>query len=244
MKKMVVVICLALLAVMALPSVAGAATVSQRLKALEKAVAAIKTVDKTQTAKIASLRTDLTAAQATMAALKSDLTAAQTTIASLSSQLATVQANKALALDPYLTVTQGTLFGTKGPNIVFTGANIRVVDGSGATNDHWNTPLGLGNLIVGYNTGGVQTGSHNIVCGEANNFTGNGGLVAGFGNSLGGYWSTVAGGIDNTVSNTGASISGGYGNTASAYSASVGGGKNRSATTDYNWVAGALLQAN
>lgn len=217
MKRLVVCISLALLATLTLPSMASAATVSQRVTALEKAVASLKAVNKTQNTQIASLK----------------------------SQLAAVKANKALALGPYVSVEAGEWQGTKGPNIIFTGANVHIVDGSGYTNDQWNTPLGLGNLIVGYNLGSTMTGSHYIVCGEGNSFTGWGGFVAGFGNTVGYAWNTVTGGIGNTAgTNVGATVSGGYGNTATGYSAAVSGGQNRSATGQYNWVAGGLLQAN
>jgi hypothetical protein len=218
MKRLVICISLALLATMVLPNMASAATLSQRVRALEKAVAALKAVNKTQSTQITTLQ----------------------------NQLAAVQSNNALALGPYVSVTTGTLYGTKGPNIVLTGANVHIVDGSGTTNDQWNTPLGLGNLIVGYNHGTAMTGSHYIVCGEDNSFTGWGGFVAGFGNTVSYAWSTVTGGIDNAAggSHVGATVSGGYGNTASGYSSAVSGGQNRTATGTYNWVAGGLTQAN
>src|SRR5262244_1312814 len=58
-----------------------------------------------------------------------------------------------------------------GPNeVVITGANLRIVNGLGAT----DTTNGLGNLIVGYNesrVGDIHTGSHNIVLGFQNSFS-------------------------------------------------------------------------
>src|SRR6266446_10701760 len=56
--------------------------------------------------------------------------------------------------------------------VVITGANLRIVNGLGAT----ETTNGLGNLIVGYNEergGGDdrRTGSHDIVLGVNNNFS-------------------------------------------------------------------------
>src|SRR5262245_20784513 len=79
---------------------------------------------------------------------------------------------------------------TSGPDdITISGANLRIVNGLGAT----NTRNGLGNLIVGYNEhrqGGTlfcgppplsdtRTGSHNVVVGEELNFSSFGGLVVG-----------------------------------------------------------------
>jgi hypothetical protein len=40
--------------------------------------------------------------------------------------------------------------GVVGPNIVFTGANIHIVDGSGSTDDNGGALRGLGNLVIGY----------------------------------------------------------------------------------------------
>jgi hypothetical protein len=59
-----------------------------------------------------------------------------------------------------------------GPNeVVITGANLRIVNGLGAT----DTTNGLGNLIVGYHEergfGDTRTGSHNVVVGRQHNFS-------------------------------------------------------------------------
>src|SRR5215471_7311178 len=64
--------------------------------------------------------------------------------------------------------------------VVITGANLRIVNGLGAT----ETTNGLGNLIVGYNEErgdgtDTRTGSHNVVVGRAQNFSSFGGLVVG-----------------------------------------------------------------
>jgi hypothetical protein len=67
-----------------------------------------------------------------------------------------------------------------GPHIIISGANLHLVSGSGATNDG-DEPLGLGNLIIGYNEGpaeagsplnpGQRGGSHNVVIGPYHKFT-------------------------------------------------------------------------
>ncbi len=135
-----------------------------------------------------------------------------------------------------------------GPNeVVITGANLRIVNGLGAT----QTTNGLGNLIVGYNEPRrvgfptVRTGSHNVVVGEAHNFSRFGGMVVGFQNEISGDFSSVSGGLENTASGdwssvsggphnsaigTYSSVSGGHDNTASGPGASVTGGRNNTAS--------------
>ena len=67
------------------------------------------------------------------------------------------------------------------PEVVITGANLRIVNGLGATDctDAQDNPIpdcpnGLGNLIVGYNEPrgfeDVRTGSHNVVVGQGAQF--------------------------------------------------------------------------
>lgn len=241
MKRLTVIVCLALLGVMALPSAASAATLSQRVRALEKAVAAIKAVNKQQTTKITSLTTQLTAAQSTIASLTTDMTAAQAKIAGLTTDMTAVKGNNALDLGPYVSVTSSTLNNVIGPNIIFQGANVHVRSTT-ATDDGSH----LGNLIVGWNElSPPRTGQNNLVVGFGNSFTASGGFVAGFQCGIGANWATVTGGIlNNASSSVGSTVSGGYGNTASGYASSVSGGQNRTATGPYNWVAGGLLQAN
>src|SRR6476659_3545154 len=56
----------------------------------------------------------------------------QADIASLKAQVAALLPLKALV--PYVTVDPNPENGVKGPNIVFHGANVHIVDGSGTTN--------------------------------------------------------------------------------------------------------------
>ena len=71
---------------------------------------------------------------------------------------------------------------TSGPDeVTITGANLRIVNGLGAT----DTINGLGNLIVGYNEPrgageDRRTGSHNVIVGEENNFISFGGVDSRF----------------------------------------------------------------
>src|SRR6266446_5668197 len=113
--------------------------------------------------------------------------------------------------------------------VVITGANLRIVNGLGAT----NTTNGVGNLIVGYNESrqgssfcpplctDTRTGSHNIVVGREHNFSSFGGLVVGTGNEISGEFASVSGGSRNTASGRNASVSGGEFNTARGVGDSV-----------------------
>ena len=86
-----------------------------------------------------------------------------------------------------------------GMEVYFTGCNLHVVSGSGAT---VGTVNGLGNLIVGYNEdaslsgspASQRGGSHNLIIGPGHSYTSYGGLVAGSGNSVLGPHASVSGG--------------------------------------------------
>lgn len=92
--------------------------------------------------------------------------------------------------------------------VTFEGANVRVVNGTGRTNQI----NGLGNLVVGYNP--MDSGSHNLVTGYSNEFKSYGGFVVGYDNRSLGAYSSVSGGGHNTAAGWGSSVSGGYNNTA------------------------------
>jgi len=135
-------------------------------------------------------------------------------------------------------------FGEGGdPELVITGANVRIVNGLGAT----QTTNGLGNLIVGYNERRrvdfptVRTGSHNVVVGEAHNFFRFGGVVAGFQNEISGDFATVSGGMENTASGLGASVSGGVHSTASGEGSSVSGGAENTASGHISSISGGRI---
>jgi hypothetical protein len=143
------------------------------------------------------------------------------------------------------------------PEVVITGANLRLVNGQRAT----ATTNGLGNLLVGYNEpregGHVQTGSHNVV-GQGHKVSSFGGLVVGRQNEIGGAFAAVSGGFGNTASGSAAAVSGGDGNTASGHTAAlsggeantasgfcaaVSGGRHRTAHGDFSWVADPRITA-
>jgi hypothetical protein len=130
--------------------------------------------------------------------------------------------------------------------IVITGANLHIVNGTGLTGcigeggeeiPDCPNPNGLGNLIVGYNEPrpegfgeDIRTGSHNIVVGQWNNFSRFGGLVLGVQNAISGDFAAVSGGVSNTASGRFAVVIGGAISTAGGQSAVVSGGQENTAS--------------
>ncbi len=177
------------------------------------------------------------ALEAKVSALQATVSILQGQVSSLQVQLAVVQSNPALALGPFVTVDPDPEIGVVGPNITFKGANIHIVSGTGFTDDN-DHPIGLGNLIIGYDeppgslSSTDRSGSHNLVIGRYNKFTqaAFGGLVAGELNTISNRETSVTGGANNIASGLLASVSGGVSNTASGGQASVSGGVNNAAS--------------
>jgi hypothetical protein len=168
--------------------------------------------------------------------------------------LATIKSNRALLLGQFVNVDFAMDKGVRAPNIIFSGANIHIESGSGATDDDGN-PTGLGNLIIRYDEDpinplpgdfslglptimqtsgfpsplnpGDRGGSHNLVIGGGNRFTqaASGGFVAGERNTIKSFGASVSGGFFSTASGLFASVSGGIRNSASGPFASVSGGE-------------------
>jgi hypothetical protein len=213
-------------------------------------------------AKLTALNQTVSALESRVGSLQTTNTALQDQIQALKTELTAVQSNHALLLGPFVSVDPNPEIGVAGPNIIFSGANIHIVSGSGATDDHGN-PTGLGNLIIGYDedpikpltgdsTAGLPTimqssgfpsplnpgdrgGSHNLVIGGGNRFTraAFGGFVAGERNTINSFGASVSGGFFNGASGLFASISGGIRNHASGLFASVSsGGLNQATGTD------------
>jgi hypothetical protein len=179
------------------------------------------------------IRAEIAALKAQVTALQDQVKSLQSSNATLQEQLAAVQSNHALLLGPFVNVDPNPEIRVIGPNIIFSGANIHIVSGSGATNDN-GSPTGLGNLIIGYDEApsfglplnpSERGGSHNLVIGPGNRFTAYGGLVAG---------------SENTISNAGTSVSGGTGNTASGFFSSVSGGVENTASGVFTSVLGGI----
>ncbi len=211
-------------------------------------------------AQIAALRAKVESLQSNVSALESQVGTLQTSNAAIEKQLNAVQSNKALQLGPFVSVVSGAspIDGVKGPHIYFTGANIHIVSGSGATDDR-GTRLGLGNLIIGYDEdpgkftdtspfdnlplgpllAGERGGSHNLVVGAANRFTQEayGGLVIGTANAIKGPGASV-GGAGNSADNYGASVSGGFSNDGGSFFCSVSGGRYNKTNVFFASVSG------
>lgn len=123
------------------------------------------------------------------------------------------------------------------PTVQLSAVNLQILNGAGQT----STLNGEGNLVLGYDeTPGRQTGSHDLVLGRQQTFSGYGEIVAGVGNHVSGnlavafgHANTASGsyavtaGDSNTARATAATALGGYGNTvAGAYGALLGGCSN------------------
>jgi hypothetical protein len=201
-------------------------------------------------AEIALLKSSVTALQNSVAALQSKSAGNQATDTTQSATLAAVQRqvtliaqNPVLATGPFVKLDVNPENGVIGPNIVFTGANIHIVSGSGTTVDQ----TGKGNLIIGYNPApidmqvGERSGSHNIITGEENTFTGSGGVVFGFQNSLLTSYASILGGSSNVIlSGDGelAVIVGGYNNVARGTADVVVGGWQNGAEGTFTAILG------
>jgi len=199
---------------------------------------------------IAVLQAQVAALQSQVTAQQGQITTLQGQVSTLQTQLTKVQSNKALGLDPFVSVVSGLVDGVNGPHIYFTGANIHIVSGFTRTDDK---VTGLGNLIIGYDElpiaiggtaliSGDRGGSHNLIIGRGNRFTtlAFGGLVAGELNTVSAEGASVSGGANNTASNTLASVSGGTNNTASGIEASVTGGIGNNASSFGASVSGGV----
>lgn len=181
-------------------------------------------------------------------------------IKSLEQKVATLENNTVLALDGKLGL--GTDSNTGQPTARFTGINVQIVNGT----NHSYTSNGQGNLIIGYNetlasqlefcsSGGwssqstceshgnvwaadQRTGSHNLVVGSGNAYSGSMGVVAGTQNIINGRAATVTGGRFNLAGGSHSSVSGGDKNTAYGRYASVSGGAENRASERYTSVSG------
>ena len=164
------------------------------------------------------------------------------------------QVNKLQAKLAYMRVEDAPINGLAGPHVIFEGCNVHVRSGSGDSSDGTfdldareaipdTTPLGLGNLLVGYNEeapakSGGRGGSHNLIIGARHSYPNVGGLVLGQASTISGAFATVTGGIENTSNGAYSSVSGGIENTASGIYSSVSGGFDNSASGSGSSVSG------
>jgi cell division protein FtsL len=84
----------------------------------------------------AALQAQVADLQSTIATLQTSNSTLQTQLNTLQSQLNAVLSSRVYALNPYVSVDPNPENGVIGPNITFKGANIHIVSGSGATDDH------------------------------------------------------------------------------------------------------------
>jgi hypothetical protein len=228
------------------PQNASAATIAQRVTALEKSVASIRTTNKAQDTKIAGLTTKLAAANASISSLKTanaaltaKIASTDTSVTALKARAAALEAAPVMGLNPFVSVSADATNGVAGPHVFFTGVNLHLRSGAGET-DQAN---GLGNLIIGYDemlgsTEASRTGSHNIVLGHGNKFSSFGGFVGGWGNWISGPFASVFDGSFNTASGGNAAVLTGEHNTATASDSSVSGGHDNNATANFSAVSG------
>jgi chaperonin cofactor prefoldin len=234
---------------LALAVVIGCLLLSTRLPAMAQQAGGVSTLEN----RVAALETQVASLQTQLANIKltpgpagpagpagADGAAGPAGPAGTPADMSRVAALEAKTQD----MSRGPDPNTGKTTVRFSGVNVQVVSGSGATGGAIN---GLGNLIVGYNELRTQlsdrdddarTGSHNLIMGQANNYTSYGGLVAGGFNSVSGVFASVSGGEGNTASGPRASVSGGAGNTASGPLASISGGQQNTASGRYASVSG------
>lgn len=150
------------------------------------------------------------------------------TVSSLEARIALLE-TKIAALETANADLQTRFAGVSrdGSTLKFSGMNLQLVNGIGAT----GTANSLGNLIVGYNEGSHdRSGSHYVVVGTQNSWTTWGGIVAGVQNVASGPYATVTGGTFNRSQGYVSAVTGGDVNTASADKSVVVGGRDNMAT--------------
>jgi hypothetical protein len=171
-----------------------------------------------------SVQTDLSLMAMQILDLQAALTAVEADITSLAvssgSTTLPFDANEVAEVMNYLSVNSDG-------DVVFTGANVLIQDGYGATDDGTIEGGGLsgkGNLIVGYNESGStwcsddtqdRSGAHNLVLGSCHSYSGIGSLIAGYENEITSAYSSITGGYSNVVNADYGSVYGGSGTTIS-----------------------------
>ncbi len=160
-----------------------------------------------------------------------------------------------------MNVSALTTQGTDGNNhsgylVTFTGANVQIINGLGATDGEPNNPEdvtnyvtnGLGNLIIGYNETksslnandeDTRYGSHNLILGDYNEYTAFGGFVGASFNTVTAPYSSIFSGSLNEVDGVDGAILGGeYNYVASDFYGTVSGGSDNEASGEYASVSG------
>jgi hypothetical protein len=149
----------------------------------------------------------------------------------------TEQAEELKALLPHMRFVGSGVAGK--PTVQFSGVNVQVVNGEGKT----ASTNGEGNLVIGYDQNPPkrkQTGSHDLVLGEDQEFTSYGGILAGFENTASAPYASVTGGERNTASGPVSSVTGGILNTATEFDSAISGGSLNVASGGISSVAGGV----
>jgi len=186
---------------------------------------------------------------ATVKTLQSQVQSLQNTVTSQAATIAALQAKTAS-----MSVHNGVGTNTE---LFFSGVNVHIVNGLGATNGNPNAPFdfrgdlgpvatnGLGNLIIGYNSSrstfnetDTRTGSHNLVLGDGNNYSSFGGIIGGQTNTISGPYASVTGGSSNAASLDFSVVTAGVDNVSSGEDAVVTGGLFNTASGAGSVVAG------
>jgi len=131
------------------------------------------------------------------------------------------------------------------PTVQFSRCNVQIVNGEAKT----ASANGEGNLVIGYDENpraqfpqrpkpAAQTGSHNLILGEEQEFTSYGGIVAGLANSITAPFASATGGLRNNASGEFSAVTGGFDSTASGGSSSVSGGESNDAQAGGGSISG------
>jgi len=132
----------------------------------------------------------------------------QAQITALQSQVASLEASAVPGLGDYVSVDDSA------HTVLVSGANLQVVNGAPSADGYSNTTNGKGNLILGYNSQGVdttfaRTGSHCLVMGRANDYNGIYSIVQGLESSVNGNYSAAIAGYQNVIFANSSAIVGG-----------------------------------
>lgn len=172
----------------------------------------------------------------------------QAQITALQTQVAALESSSIPGLAAYMSVDDSA------HKVLINGANLQVVNGLGTD----LSQNGLGNIIGGYNTPAAEsellerTGSHNIIVGQGQRYTGNcnliggqdnlasgtWGIVLGTQNDLGGIRNVMIGGSNNEANGAVNLVLGGAANAVEGEHNVVLGGLSNSAFSDFNVVLG------
>jgi hypothetical protein len=219
------------------------------------------------------LATPAQAQRISLSSLLARIEALEATVAQQQARIAELEADSVPGLADHVAVVDsfrdldGDGIDEPVPTVLFEGANVQIVDGSGSTLPAGSLrPSGLGNLIVGYdeestleephcsdgirrseegceNFGGIwaanqKNGSHNLVVGPEHFYSQAGGVVFGVRNIINGPSASATGGRDNSASGDHSSVSGGWTNTTIGSNSSISGGEHNTASGSNSSISG------